>query len=60
MGLSEIPLYREKLFEQAGSALLAPIPGVRRGEVLGCVFGGQAIVKAIFREMFIVGDDIYL
>ncbi len=62
MGLSEIPLYREKLFELTESVLSVPIPGVWRGEVLEEGLGGPAIVKAMFTTMalFILEDDVYL
>jgi hypothetical protein len=53
IGLSETPLYIEKLFEAAESALSVQLPGDARGEVEG----GRAIVKAIFNDMFILDKD---
>jgi hypothetical protein len=59
-GLSEIPLYREKLFEQAESVLLVPFTVVCREEFLEGVLGGPAIVRAMFIAIFILEDDIYV
>lgn len=53
IGLSETPLYIEKLFEETESALSGQLPGDERGEVED----GRAIVKAIFNDMFILDKD---
>jgi len=53
-------LYREKLLEQAGSVLSGSFPIVCREEFLDGVFGGPAIVRAIFIAIFILEDDTYV
>lgn len=53
MGLSETPLYIEKLFEREDSVLSVRLAGVGKVEVLE---GGRAIVKAIFSDIFILAD----
>jgi hypothetical protein len=53
IGLSETPLYIEKLFEEADSVLSGQLPGDERGEVEG----GRAIVKAIFSDIFILDNN---
>lgn len=52
IGRSEIPLYKEKLFEQVAS--IVSVYGVWEGEFLE---GGRAIVKAIFSDIFILVND---
>jgi hypothetical protein len=56
MGLSDTPLYIEKLFEQADSVLPIRLPGIATGEFLEC---GRAIVNAIFSDIFILENDDY-
>jgi hypothetical protein len=51
LGLSETPVYIEKLFEREDSVLSVRLAGVGRVEFL---VGGRAIVKAIFSDMFIL------
>jgi hypothetical protein len=53
LGLSETPLYIEKLFEREDSVLSVRLAGVGKVEVLE---GGRAIVKAIFSDIFILAN----